>query len=152
MTRLLRTESDRPDYDRWFMDIARVVSCRSTCARRQVGAVIVDQTNHILSTGYNGVPAGVSHCTQIPCAGANHESGQGLDVCQALHAEQNAIARLQDVRHAHTLYCTTAPCIMCTKLIAATPIKRIVTGQGYAQSGQDYWTVVVKREWTNLWE
>lgn len=148
--RTLRVEAERPPYDLWFMDIARVVSCRSTCGRRQVGAVIVDDTNHILSTGYNGVPSGVTHCTRVPCAGANFPSGEGLDRCQALHAEQNAIARLHDVRFAHTLYCTTAPCVACTKLIAATPIKRIVAAQDYAQSGREYWTGVVKKEWTQL--
>lgn len=148
--RVLATEADRPPYDLWFMDMARVVSCRSTCARRQVGAVIVDETNHILSTGYNGVPSGVAHCTLVNCPGVSYVSGEGLDECQALHAEQNAIARLQDVRHAHTLYCTTAPCMGCTKLIAATPIRRIVSAVEYPKSGRDFWTLVVKRQWVQL--
>lgn len=145
----MRTEAERPSYDLWFMDVARVVSERSTCARRAVGAVVVDETNHILSTGYNGVPSGMTHCTQSPCAGATYGEGRGLDVCQALHAEQNAIARLQDVRHAHTLYCTTAPCVMCTKLILATPIKRVVAAAEYAASGRDLW-LGAGRVWTQL--
>lgn len=147
--RNLRTEAERPPYDLWFMDVARVVSMRSTCARRSVGAVIVDETNHILSTGYNGVPSGMQHCTEVPCDGASFGEGKGLDVCQALHAEQNAIARLQDVRHAHTLYCTTAPCMMCTKLVLATPIGRIVAAVEYAASGRDLW-LKAGREWVQL--
>ena len=142
----------RPSYDEWFIGLAQVIATRSTCARRAVGAVIVDRENRILSTGYNGVPQGVRHCTDHPCAGAGAPSGQGLDVCQALHAEQNAIARLMDVRAAHTLYCTTAPCIMCAKLISATPIQRIVAAVPYALSGRDFWTNVVGREWTQMGE
>lgn len=148
--RKLRTDSDRPDYDRWFMEIAQVVASRSTCARRAVGAVIVDEGNRILSTGYNGVPAGVHHCTHTHCPGANAPSGQGLDLCQALHAEQNAIARLQDVRSAHTLYCTTAPCMSCTKLIAATPIQRIVAAAPYPISGERFWVDTIGRKWDHL--
>lgn len=148
----MRTEQDRPPYDVWFMDIALVVAARSTCARRAVGAVIVDEGNRILSTGYNGVPSGVSHCTSVPCKGAHLPSGTGLDECQALHAEQNAIARLEQVRLAHTLYCTTSPCMMCTKLIAATPIRRIVALKPYPISGQMFWVSTVGREWTNLGE
>lgn len=145
----MRTELFRPDYDSWFMEIALVVSLRSTCARRAVGAVIVDIENRILSTGYNGVPSGVRHCTEVPCEGASLPSGSGLDVCQALHAEQNAIARLERVRQAHTLYCTTSPCMMCTKLIAATPIRRIVAMQAYPASGERFWVDVIGREWRN---
>jgi dCMP deaminase len=140
----------RPPHDVWFMKIAEVVSTRSTCARRAVGAIIVDADNRILSTGYNGVPSGVRHCTEAPCAGAFAPSGQGLDLCQALHAEQNAIARLTDVRSAHTLYCTTSPCMMCTKLISATPIQRIVAAAAYPVSGEKFWTEVLGRKWTNL--
>lgn len=140
----------RPTHDEWFMQIASVVSTRSTCARRAVGAVIVDRDNRILSTGYNGVPHGVLHCISIPCKGAHAPSGQGLDVCQALHAEQNAIARLADVRAAHTMYCTTAPCIGCTKLISATPIERIVAGESYPLSGQQFWTEVVGKVWEQI--
>lgn len=145
----MRTENDRPGYDAWFLEIAAVVAKRSSCARRAVGCVIVDAECRILSTGYNGVPSGVSHCTLIECPGARMDSGSGLDVCEALHAEQNALARLEQVRQAHTLYCTTSPCISCTKLIAATGIQRIVALEPYAKSGEQYWTGRVGREWTN---
>jgi dCMP deaminase len=133
------------------MEIAEVVAMRSTCARRAVGAVIVDAENRVLSTGYNGVPSGMRHCTLSPCEGAHMPSGTGLDVCQALHAEQNAIARLEQVRYAHTLYCTTSPCMMCTKLIAATPIQRIVAAKPYPTSGEDFWNAL-GRKWDNLFK
>lgn len=149
-TATMRTEKHRLDYDRWFMEIAEIVAMRSTCARRAVGCVIVDGDNRILSTGYNGVPSGVRHCTESPCLGATLPSGQGLDVCQALHAEQNAIARLENVRFAHTLYCTTSPCMMCTKLISATPIQRVVAALPYPGSGEEFWTQLLGREWVNL--
>ena len=148
--RKLRTENERMDYHSWFMNIALIVAKRSTCARRAVGAVIVDSENRILSTGYNGVPSGVKHCTDSPCSGAHAKSGSGLDACQALHAEQNAIARLTDVRHAHTLYCTTSPCMMCTKLIAATPVQRIVALESYPVSGEEFWKNAIGREWVSL--
>lgn len=146
----MRSELDRPDYHVWFMEIALVVATRSTCCRRAVGCVIADRENRILATGYNGVPSGVSHCTHTHCSGAHFASGEGLDSCQAIHAEVNAVARLADVRSAFTLYCTTAPCISCTKMISATPIQRIVANEPYAKSGMDFWTDVVKREWIQL--
>lgn len=150
MERILRTEENRPDYDTWFMAIARVVALRSTCARRAVGAVVIDDTHRILSTGYNGTPSGMMHCTTTPCGGTRFGEGLGLDECQALHAEQNAIARLQNVRFADTLYCSTAPCVMCTKLIAATPIRRIVAGADYAKSGRDFWLSLGGKEWSQM--
>lgn len=132
------------------MEIARVVSERSTCRRRRVGAVIVSFDNRILSTGYNGTPSKAPHCTDTPCPGIGFHSGEGLDNCQALHAEQNAIARLRDIDNAYMLVCTTSPCIMCTKLIAATPITVIVAGEPYSKSGEEFWTEVCKRKWKNL--
>lgn len=150
MTRVLRTESNRPSFDQIFLEIAHVVSKRATCARRAVGAVITDSEHRILSTGYNGVPAKMPHCTHVNCAGAVASSGDSLDLCQALHAEQNAIARLSDVRFAHTLYCTTSPCMMCVKLIAATPIVRIVASEPYPASGEAYWADFLGREWVNI--
>ena len=58
---------DRPSWDEYFIKLATEVAKRSTCLRRQVGAVIVDKDNHILATGYNGAPAGLDHCIVIRC-------------------------------------------------------------------------------------
>lgn len=78
-------------------------------------------------------------------------SGTGLDLCISAHAEQNAIARLKDVDLADTLYCTTAPCISCTKLVLCTGIKRIVADQDYISSGKDLW-LSSGRIWSNYVE
>jgi dCMP deaminase len=121
------------------MEIAHVAAKRATCARRRVGCVIVDANGYILSTGYNGMPKGFPHCIDEPCDGANYPSGTGLDLCQSLHAEQNAIARLREPFLAHTLYCTTAPCISCVKLILATSMQRIVFDSDYLSGGKDLW-------------
>jgi len=129
----------RPSLDQYMMNIANVVATRSTCSRRAVGAVIVDHSGHILSTGFNGVPSGVTHCTDVPCRGVDLPSGQGLDICKAQHAEVNAIAHCRDLRNAFAIYVTTSPCMNCAKLIAATNIKKVVfMGDVYDVTSLDY--------------
>jgi len=140
----------RPTLDQTYMDIARAFAKRATCSRRQVGAVVTGN-GYILSSGYNGSFPGSQHCIDEPCPGATLPSGTGLDLCRSAHAEQNAIARLKDVDTADTLYCTTAPCISCTKLVLCTPIKRIVADQDYISSGKDLW-LSSGRVWSNYVE
>ena len=127
----------RPTLHETFMSIAYVMSARSTCPRRMVGAVIVDNNNYILSAGYNGQPAGFEHCIDKNCLGANCASGQGLELCEALHAEQNAIARLKEPFNAKAIYCTTAPCVACTKLILATSIEHVYICDNHPGSGNE---------------
>lgn len=126
----------RPSWDQYFMDITRLVATRSTCMRRQVGAILVKDRN-ILATGYNGVPSGISHCDATGCLRERLRipSGERHELCRGLHAEQNAI--VQAARHGinidgATLYCTTMPCIICTKMIINAGIRAIVYGEGYA--------------------
>ena len=140
----------RPTLDQTYMDIARAFAKRATCSRRQVGAVITGN-GYILSSGYNGSFPGSKHCIDEPCPGATLPSGTGLDLCKSAHAEQNAIARLKEVDTADTLYCTTAPCISCTKLVLCTSIKRIVADQDYVSSGKDLW-LSSGRVWSNYVE
>jgi len=109
----------RPSWDQYFMDITHLVATRSTCLRRQVGAIVVKERN-ILATGYNGVPSGISHCETVGCLRERLSvpSGERHELCRGLHAEQNAI--IQAARHginidASTLYCTTMPCVICTQ-------------------------------------
>lgn len=116
----------RPEKDEWAMCMAFLASTRSTCVRRNVGAIIVDDQHHILSTGYNGVPRGAPHCHEQHCPGAFASSGTELDSCMALHAEQNAVTQCSRIERAHTLYTTTKPCMSCMKLLIATPINKIV--------------------------
>lgn len=128
----------RPTLDQTYMEVARTFAKRATCSRRQVGAVVTGN-GYILSSGYNGSFPGSTHCIDVPCAGAGLASGTGLDLCMSAHAEQNAIARLRQVDEADTLYCTTAPCISCTKLALCIGIKRIVADQNYPTSGKGLW-------------
>lgn len=126
----------RPSWDQYFMDITRLVATRSTCLRRQVGAILVKERN-ILATGYNGVPSGISHCDVVGCLRERLKvpSGERHELCRGLHAEQNAI--IQAARHGinidgSTLYCTTMPCIICTKMLINAGISTIVYAEGYA--------------------
>lgn len=122
----------RPSWDEYFLDIAKVVATRADCTRRKVGAVIV-KNNRIISTGYNGAPAGKPGClTDGACPrGKLTYEEQPKDIgyanCGSVHAESNAIIYAhQDLRDA-TLYCTDKPCVECEKLIAGAGIKTVIT-------------------------
>lgn len=125
----------RPSWDEYFMSIARLVSGRSTCLRRKVGAVLV-KGKRILCTGYNGAPAGLRHCLDIGCLREKLgiKSGQRHELCRALHAEQNVL--IQAAYHGipvagSVLYCTNLPCSICTKMLINAGIKRIYYEEGY---------------------
>lgn len=127
--------SRRPTWDEYFMEIARLVASRSTCLRRQVGALMVKDKN-ILTTGYNGTPSGIVHCEVVGCLRQqlNVPSGERHELCRGLHAEQNAI--IQAARHgvniaAATLYCTNSPCIICSKMLINAGIREIIYLDGY---------------------
>ena len=127
---------DRPDWDEYFMEMAALTARRSTCLRRQVGAVIVGN-RHIISTGYNGAPRGIEHCENR--GGCMREkmkvpSGERHELCMALHAEQNAIiqaATLGQSIEMATIYITHQPCVICAKMIINAGIRRIVVKEGY---------------------
>jgi len=126
----------RPTWDQYFIDITHLVATRSTCLRRQVGALVVKERN-ILATGYNGTPSGIRHCEETGCLRERMKvpSGERHELCRGLHAEQNAI--IQAARHGvnidgSTLYCTTMPCIICTKMLINAGIRRIVYEEGYS--------------------
>lgn len=127
--------------DWYFLKMAFLVAERGTCARRKVGCVLINSKNHVLATGYNGVASGQEHCIDKPCNGAEFKSGEGLDMCRAIHAEQNALLQCKDVYDIETIYCTVSPCIHCLKLLLNTSVKRIVFGEKYAdcEALGDYW-------------
>ena len=117
------------------MEITRQVARRSTCLRRQVGALIV-KDKQILATGYNGAPSGFDHCEQTGCLREEMHipSGERQEICRGLHAEQNAIiqAALHGVSVAGgDLYCTHQPCITCAKMIINSGIVRVVCASSY---------------------
>lgn len=125
----------RPDWDAYFLDIAKLVSKRSTCLRRKVGALIV-KNRRILTTGYNGTPTGITHCEVTGCLREKLKvpSGERHELCRGLHAEQNSIiqAALYGVNiGGGTLYCTNQPCSICAKMLINAGIKEIVMKSGY---------------------
>jgi len=121
----------RPSKDEYFMDMALLVSERSTCLRRKVGAVLINKRKHVLATGYNGVASGQPHCLDIPCIGANSASGTDLDLCEAVHAEQNALLQCRNVFEIDTCYVTVSPCMTCTKLLLNTSCQTIIFEEDY---------------------
>ena len=121
----------RPTRDQTMLKLVHVIGERSTCARRKVGCVLADTYGRILSMGHNGVPKDAPHCTERPCDGASLQSGTGLDLCQAIHAEQNALMFCADVMKIHTAYITASPCITCVKMLLNTSCQRIVFREAY---------------------
>lgn len=130
-----RGKVSRPSWDKYFGDIATLVSKRSTCLRRKVGAVVVKH-RRVLATGYNGTPSGITHCEITGCLREKLgiPSGQRHELCRGLHAEQNALlqASLYGVSlEGASLYCTTQPCIICVKMLINAGIKEVVMLDGY---------------------
>jgi dCMP deaminase len=126
---------NRPSWDDYFMTIAGDVATRSTCIRRSVGTVIVKE-KRILSTGYNGPPSGISHCTPETCLRSkmNIPSGEKHELCRGLHAEQNAI--IQAAYHGvqikdAIIYVTHQPCSICTKMLINSGIKAFIFQSPY---------------------
>jgi dCMP deaminase len=120
----------RPNLDEYFLRMVELVGTRSTCRRRQVGAIITDLKGVVLAMGYNGVPRGIQHCIDVPCPGANDQSGN-TSRCRAVHAEQNALLQCENLNRAYCIYVDCTPCFVCAKLIAQTPIRRIVARTRY---------------------
>ena len=125
----------RPSWDEYFMKIAHLVAERSTCLRRVVGAIIV-KDKRIISTGYNGSPRGLDHCLEIGCMRERLgiPSGERHELCRGAHAEQNALIQAASAgssMEGATMYCTTAPCSTCSKMIINAGIMRLVLGSGY---------------------
>ena len=129
---MTKTHYSRLDVDNYFLQMSSLVAKRATCRRRKVGCVLVDSKNHIVATGYNGVPTHFPHCLDNPCEGANEPSGESLEKCLAVHAEQNALLQLRSNDYL-TAYLTVTPCITCAKMIANSRIRRIVSDVVYIQ-------------------
>ncbi len=110
----------RLDRDQYFMTIARLVSLRSTCARRTTGCVLINKRNAIVSTGYNGGVPGDPHCIDVSCPGAEDDHTD-LTRCQSIHAEINAVLQCRDLDHVHAAYCTESPCMNCARFLLRLP-------------------------------
>ncbi len=126
---------ERPSYDEYFMEMAHLVAKRSTCLRRNVGAILV-KDKHILSTGYNGAPKGLKHCSEVGCLRKELgiPSGERHEICRGLHAEQNAIIQAAvfgiSIKNS-ILYCTNTPCVVCAKMLINAGVKEIVYSGEY---------------------
>ncbi|MEE4358787.1 MAG: cytidine/deoxycytidylate deaminase family protein [Desulfococcaceae bacterium] len=131
-------KKQRPDWEEYFMDITALVAKRSTCIRRSVGAVIV-KNKRILSTGYNGAPSGITHCSETGCLRERMAvpSGERHELCRGIHAEQNAIIQAAchgvSIRNA-SLFCTNLPCSICAKMIINAGIRKVYYASGYADA------------------
>ena len=130
-----KPQGERPSWDEYFISIARLISGRSTCLRRHVGAVVV-KDKRILATGYNGAPQGFKHCADVGCIREREEvpAGERHELCRGIHAEQNAVVQAAafgvSIRDS-ALYCTHFPCVLCTKLLINAGIKRLVVAETY---------------------
>ena len=126
---------NRPDNDTYFMEMAQLISTRSTCVRRQVGAVVV-KDKRVLTTGYNGSPKGTMHCEELGCIRdqQNIPSGTRHELCRGVHAEQNAVIQAAYFGisiDGATIYTTTYPCSMCSKILINAGIKEVVYADSY---------------------
>jgi dCMP deaminase len=126
----------RPDWDIYFIVIAKMASMRSTCVSRPTGAIIV-RDNHILTTGYNGSMPGVPHCSDTGKCLRRHlqiSDAEKYNYCRSIHAETNAIAQAAKFGipvKGVSIYCTLAPCYICLKLLASAGIKRVYYETAY---------------------
>jgi dCMP deaminase len=120
--------------DQYFMNIAIEVSRRSTCTRRQIGAIVVSDVGEIKSSGYNGNPRGLPHCEEIGCIRdkLGIPSGTRLETCTAVHAEQNALIQAGTNALASTMYSTIVPCPICARMILNAQVARVVYIDDYS--------------------
>ena len=123
-------KNNRPSWEDYFLQLADLVASRSTCLRRQVGAVLV-RDERIIATGYNGAPRGIQHCLEAGCLREKMgiPSGERYELCRGVHAEQNAIinaAYYGVSTKGAVLYCTNQPCLICARMIINAGIIKVV--------------------------
>ena len=136
-------KQSRPGWDVYFINIAKAVSTRATCLRRRYGAVIT-KDNVIVSTGYNGAPAGMTDCLEVgKCTRKELQipHGERYELCHSVHAEANAIIRASAGElKGSTIYisgcdssadeCVSEPCMMCKRMILNAAICNVVYSDG----------------------
>lgn len=123
----------RLPWTQYFMKIAELSATRSTCIRRKIGAVIVDSENRVISTGYNGIPSKLKHCEERGCLREKLKvpSAQRIEICRAMHAEQNAIIYARRDLIECSIYVTHMPCFTCAKMIISAGICKIYYRDSY---------------------
>jgi dCMP deaminase len=133
--------TERPEWEDTWMDVCDVFSQRSTCWKRKVAAVLVDADNRIVSMGYNGTPAGESHCVRVGPRDPVEHRAWSKD--NEFHAEENALLYLTKYPRIYlpqksTLYTTLSPCLKCAHLIYGAGIGRIIVKEVRRPEGMDY--------------
>src|SRR5690606_1955881 len=154
MIKIIHEGERRPSRDEYFIAMAQLVSLRGTCVRRKTGCVLVDKNGFVIGTGYNGRPSGAEHCSSgFFCEGYDQPSGQGLHLCEAIHAEANALLPCKNTQEIVTAYCTHSPCIHCVKLLQNTSCRNIVFANRYAHDSvsKELWErePMIGRSWTH---
>ncbi len=134
------TQAKKDKWNKYFMDIAEVVRTRSDCLTRKVGAVIVNPNNRIIATGYNGSPKGIKNCNEGGCqrcalsVKGKISSGQQLDKCICVHAEENAVIQAANEgisTDKAICYCTNLPCVHCAKILIQAGISCVYYRENY---------------------
>ena len=132
----------RPSWDEYFLEITKLTATRSNCLRKQVGCIIV-KNNRIIGTGYNGTPQNTINCVDGGCERCantdKYKSGEKLDLCLCLHAEENALlfSSKDDIKDS-TLYCTHFPCIGCTKKIVQCQVSKVIYINDYCSEVETF--------------
>ena len=122
-----------------FMFATHDIGMMSTCVRRNVGCLLLDEYDRIMSTGYNGVPKGQTHCNDKECQGSQYARGERLDLCSAVHAEQNALMQCPDVMRIKACFVTTFPCVHCIKMLLNTSCHVIYYVANYDDRARELW-------------
>ena len=147
---------ERPTLNETMLRVAVALSLRATCAKRRVGCVLTDSRGRIIGTGYNGTPCDMDHCSSSlqewrdgkkphQCAGAG--APKGSDLCEAVHAETNALLQCRQPDAIHTVYVTCSPCQRCTKELLNTPAARVVFLEHSGETqAEDLW-LRTGRQW-----
>lgn len=132
---------DRISKEQWFLSVAMDCALRSTCLRRKYGAIIVDENNYIISTGYNGAPRGVIDCLELKSCwreAMNIPSGQNYEKCMSVHAEMNALLQAGKSAKRGIMYLAgydvklenipdnMIPCSLCTKLLINSQVSNVI--------------------------
>ena len=141
----------RPEFGASMLAIADTLASRTTCCKLGVGCVLTGERGRIVGTGYNGVASGLRHCIDEPCAGGN--TPKGSDLCEAIHAEQNALMMVHDIYRIQHAYVSHAPCQRCTKMLLNTSCGTIIFkhAQGLEPQAQDLW-LRAGRHWIHYGE
>ena len=129
-----------------WMRVAKEIDTMSTCPRRAVGCVILNDLGHVLATGFNGMPSGMTSCFDDDCGASLSPTRDNLDKCIAVHAEMNALMQLRSPREATVIVTTSSPCKHCMKMLLNTSIEELIYEEKYDSDALVFWLQQGRRE------